>query len=36
METKEKEILIKLLPIIENFDISNDKEVAELYKLKKM
>lgn len=36
MYTKEKEILIKLLPIVENFNISNDKEVKELNKLKKI
>jgi hypothetical protein len=36
MNSKEKEILIKLLPIVENFNISNDKEVEELRKLKKI
>ena len=36
MESKEKEILINLLPVIENFDISNDKEIEELYKFKKI
>ena len=36
MNTKEKEILIKLLPIIENASVSNDKEVEELKQLKKI
>lgn len=36
MEAKEKEILIKLLPVIENLDKSNDSEVEALNKLKKI
>ena len=36
MEAKEKEILKKLLPILENSNVSNDKEIEELKKLKKI
>ena len=36
MDTKEINILTKMLPVIENLDISNDKEVDELIKLKKI
>ena len=36
MDSKEKKILTKLLPIIENFNASNDKEIEELKQLKKI
>lgn len=36
MEEKDKEILIKLLPVIENLDKFNDSEVETLNKLKKI
>lgn len=36
MNNKEKEILEKILGIVENTDYSNDAEITELQKLKKM